>query len=149
MCRLSCTSRLSLVFLHGFFGGKKIPKSHTLPCWFKGEGEARCAQALGALRFAQQGEVALQVSPTWCYPFSPPKAEVYKSCAWHSWGSKRRFKVMARSLRFPPRAAEFGLQTDQVLQLPWAGDGLSGRSDILTVSHLQQCVLICGLKKHT
>lgn len=39
-----------------FVGGKKIPESHSL-CLIKGQGEARCAQALGDLRFAQQGKL--------------------------------------------------------------------------------------------
>lgn len=45
---------------------------------------------------------------------------------------------------FPPRAAEFGLQTSQDLQLPQAGR--KKKSNSLTIRHLQLCLLIGELK---
>lgn len=45
---------------------------------------------------------------------------------------------------FPPRSAEFGLQTDA---LNWGWSLRKKRSDSLTISHLQQCILICEKKE--
>lgn len=63
---LLCSSRLSLVFLRGFFGART--SQNLISCLIKGGEEACCAQVLGGVRFAQQGNIALWVSLTCVVP---------------------------------------------------------------------------------
>lgn len=60
---LPYSSRLSLVFLHGFFGARR---SQNLMLWERGQHTV--FKPLGGLRFAWQGQVVLQVFPTCVVP---------------------------------------------------------------------------------
>lgn len=108
-----CNSRLSLFFLHGFLG-EEGPEISYISLFNEGRGGSTLC-----LRFAHQGKVAPQVSLTCAAP-SVPMSDVHRKEICLPW---LREPEKVQSYRpviicFPPRSAEFGLQTDLKLQLP-------------------------------